>query len=317
MSTELTELVQRFREHPGLRSKAWLRLVSQTFGETDWSNGPGDDAAVLKTGEGHLLAAGEAIFPPLVEADPFNAGVAAVVANVNDIAAMGGTALGLLDTVVASETVARRVLEGIRGATDIYGVPVVGGHLSVMEGPASVSAFVVGRAARVLSANNVASGQLLLAACCTKGKMSNDFPFWSSLSEQQQTLPDDIAILPAVAEAGACVAAKDVSMAGFLGSLAMLLEPTRGGATVELDLIPRPAGIPLDDWMLTFPSFAFLLCAPPSQGSACREAFADRGLGCEVIGEITGSGLLVGRLGGENATFFDLNEEGVTRLRGD
>ena len=315
MSTELTELVQRFREHPGLRSKAWLRLVSQTFGETDWSNGPGDDAAVLETGEGHLLAAGEAIFPPFVEADPFNAGVAAVVANVNDIAAMGGTALGLLDTVVASETLARRVLEGIRRATDIYGVPVVGGHLSVMEGPASVSALVVGRATRVLAANNVASGQLLLAACCTKGKMRNDFPFWSSLSEQQQTLADDIAILPAVAEAGACVAAKDVSMAGFLGSLAMLLEPTRAGATVELDLIPRPAGVPLNDWMLTFPSFAFLLCVPPSQGSACRKAFADRDLDCEVIGEITGSGLLVGRLGGEHATFFDLNQEGVTRLR--
>ena len=33
-----------------------------------------------------------------------------------------------------------------RFACDLYGVPMVGGHLSVWDGPASVSAFVMGKA---------------------------------------------------------------------------------------------------------------------------------------------------------------------------
>ena len=66
MSAEPSELVRRFREHPGLRSKAWLRLVTQTFGATEWSHGSGDDAAVPEAGEGCLLAAGEAIYPSFV-----------------------------------------------------------------------------------------------------------------------------------------------------------------------------------------------------------------------------------------------------------
>lgn len=314
MASELSELVARFRRHPALASKAWLRLVSQTFGATDWASGPGDDAAVIDIDGSHLLVAGEAIYPPFVTSDPFNAGVAAVVANVNDIAAMGGRALGLVDTVVASEGGARRALEGIRHASGLYGVPVVGGHLNVTEWPASVSAFVLGRAARVLSANDVSPGQLLLAACCVRGTMRDDFPFWSSLGAQQESLADDIAILPSVAEAGDCVAAKDVSMAGLMGSVAMLLEPTRAGVTVDLDRVPRPPGIPIGDWVFAFPSFGFLLCAPPSREHACRTAFTDRGISCEVVGEINATGKLDGRLGGECLTFFDLNQSGVTQL---
>lgn len=314
MASELSELVARFRRHPALTSKAWLRLVSQTFGATNWATGPGDDAAVVDVDGRHLLVAGEAIHPPFVRSDPFNAGVAAVVANINDIAAMGGRALGLVDTVVASEDEARRALEGIRYASGLYRVPVVGGHLNVIESPASVSAFVIGRATRVLSANHVSPGQLLLAACCVRGTMRGDFPFWSSLGAQKESLADDIVILPSVAEAGDCVAAKDVSMAGLMGSVAMLLEPTRTGATVDLDRVPRPPGIPIGDWIFTFPSFGFLLCAPPSREQACRTAFTDRGISCEVVAEINATGKLDGRLGGECLTFLDLNQSGVTHL---
>ena len=36
---------------------------------------------------------------------------------------------------------ARRVLEGLRHGSELYRVPVVGGHLAVSDGPAAVSAF--------------------------------------------------------------------------------------------------------------------------------------------------------------------------------
>lgn len=90
------EIAACIRQHPGMRGKAGLGLITDILGPSDWITGPGDDAAAIPqpaTGqETFLLAAGEAIFPPFVRADPFQAGIAAVVTNVNDIAAMGGLA---------------------------------------------------------------------------------------------------------------------------------------------------------------------------------------------------------------------------------
>src|SRR5437870_7621572 len=72
-------------------------MIPGILGATDWVSGPGDDTAAIASDGGFLLAAGEGMFPPFVAADPYGAGVASVVANVNDVAAMGGR-------VVASPT---------------------------------------------------------------------------------------------------------------------------------------------------------------------------------------------------------------------
>ncbi len=310
----LDEVVRAFREHPGLRSKAALRLVTDVLGPTDWLRGPGDDAALVPTDGSAMLIAGEAIWPPLVETDPFGAGVAAVVANVNDVAAMGARPLALVDTLIGPEGIARQALQGMRFASGLYGVPVVGGHLTVRDGPPALSAFVLGRATLPLSARNVAPGQTLLLACCLEGRMRQDFPFFSSLRERGELLRGDIDLLPRMAEEGMCVAAKDVSMAGVLGSLAMLLEGTGAGVTVRLDRLPHPPDVPLPLWTAAFPSFAFLLCCPQARAGQCRRLFRDRDLACEVIGMLDGSGQLRVELGGQEALLTDLNRGAVTGL---
>jgi len=312
--SDLTDVVRTFREHPGLRAKSALRLVTDVLGPTDWLHGPGDDAALVPTDGQAVFVAGEAIWPPLLEADPFGAGVAAVVANVNDVAAMGARPLALVDTLIGPEHVARLCLEGMRFATELYGVPVVGGHLTVRDGPPALSAFVVGQAATPLSARNVRPGQTLLLACCLSGEMRPDFPFFSSLRERGELLRGDVDLLAQAAEVGMCLAAKDVSMAGLLGSLAMLLEGTGSGVTVLLDRLPCPAGVPLRRWIAAFPSFAFLLCCPQDGAEPCRRLFQDRGLSCETIGVLDGSGELRVEQHGQEALLTDLNREAVTGL---
>lgn len=315
LQPELADVVRRFRDHAGRRAKASITLVAQALGPTDWLHGPGDDAAIVAHGsDGVTLAAGEAIWPPFIEADPRGAGMAAVVANVNDIAAMGGRSLGLVDTIVGPEPLARLVLEGMKEAAELYRVPVVGGHLTVREGPPSVSAFIVGRARQVLASTNARPGSVLLVAASTQGRLHDDFPFFSSLRERENRLASDVEMLPMLAERGWCLAAKDVSMAGLLGSLAMLLEPTRTGVVIDLDRIPRPRGIPLGVWTEVFPSFGFVLCAPEDSVEACRESFAGRGLACEAVGVLDDSGRLTARLGGEEASLLDLTRQDVTGL---
>jgi len=314
--TDLEALATTVRQLPGVLAKADIGLVAEVFGRGDWYAGPGDDGAVLPAGQGQVVVGGEAILPAFVAADPYGAGVAAVLANVNDLAAMGARPVALLDTVVASQDVAREVLRGMHWAAGVYDVPVVGGHLTLTAGPPSLSAFGVGRADRVLSATHAAPGQVLVLGCCLEGRMREDFLFFPSFDERGSRLAGDVRLLADLATSGAVVAAKDVSMAGLVGSLAMLLEPHRLGVAVDLDVLPVPPGVPLDDWLGCFPCLAFLLTCPADRVPDCLGAFRDRGLTAEPLGVLDDSGKVRLSEGGREVVVFDLRERGITRLHG-
>jgi selenophosphate synthetase-related protein len=313
--SDLDDLAEHLRRLPGVLAKADIGLVAETLGAGDWYAGPGDDGAVLPAGDGHVVVGGEAILPAFVAADPYGAGVAAVLANVNDLAAMGARPVALLDTIVGTEAVSREVLRGMSWAGRLYDVPVVGGHLTRTEGTPALSAFGIGRAERVLSARNAAAGQELVIGCCVEGTMRTDFPFFPSFDERGARLAGDVRLLAELAKAGIAVAAKDVSMAGLVGSLAMLLEPNRLGVSVDLAALPVPAGVALADWLSCFPCYAFLLTCPPPQVAACVEAFAARGLTAAALGVVDGTGRVRLGRGDETADVFDLHRAGVTNLR--
>jgi selenophosphate synthetase-related protein len=289
-------------------------VVSEIFRNSDWLGGPGDDGAVVPDSSGCLVVGGEAILPSFVAADPYGAGIAAVLTNVNDLAAMGARPLALVDTVTGPEPVARRVLEGMRWASELYQMPVVGGHLTITDGPPSLSAFGLGRAERPLSARYAAPGQSLVVACCLQGQMRSDFPFFPSFDERGELLAGDVRLLAEAASGGWVTAAKDVSMAGFVGSLAMLLECNKLGVEFDLDALPVPAGVTLERWLLCFPCYAFLLCVQPEREGECLRAFADRGLTAAALGTLDDTGKVRLSSGGRVATAFDLSREGVTNL---
>ena len=58
-------------------------------------------------------------------------------------------------------------------------------------------------------------------------------------------------------------AAKDVSMAGIVGTLAMLAEASGCGAELDVASIPRPPGVRLADWLTCFPGFALVTAGDP------------------------------------------------------
>jgi selenophosphate synthetase-related protein len=209
-------IAQAVRDFAGLRSKAAIGLVSEVFGSSDWLSGPGDDGAAVGFDDSFVVACGEALLPEFVKHDPFGAGIAAVLTNVNDLAAMGARPLGIVDTVVADDDTARQILLGIRHGCELFGVGLLGGHLTRHAGAPSLSAFGVGRAERVLSVTNVAAGQDLVLACATEGEMRTDFPFFRGFDRRGERAAGDIRVLAEIAENGTCVAAKDVSMAGLI-----------------------------------------------------------------------------------------------------
>jgi selenophosphate synthetase-related protein len=311
--TDLAELAASVLANPGLRAKAQIALVGESLGGTDWVSGPGDDGAVLDAG---VVACGEALFPPFVRADPHGAGFAAVLTNVNDLAAMGAEPLGIVDTVVGTEAVARAALAGMREAAALFDVPIVGGHLTIHDGEPAISAFGIGSTPAALSVTRAEPGQSLVVAAALDGAMRPDFPFFPAYERRRDRCAGDVRLLPALAADGVAVAAKDISMAGLVGSLAMLLEPTGLGVTVDVEAVPAPPGVPLTRWFNCFPSFGFLLCVPPGRERGCVAAFAGRGLAAEVVGILDDGGELALRRDGERVPVLRPAESAITGLAG-
>lgn len=300
--------------NPGLTAKAEIALVGEVLGGTDWMGGPGDDGAVVTAHGGPVIACGEALFPPFVAADPHGAGFAAVLTNVNDVAAMGGVPLGVVDTVVASEPVARKALAGMREAAELYDVPIIGGHLTIHDGDPAISAFAVGASAAPLSVTRAAPGQSLVVAAALDGRMRADFPFFPAFESRGRRSAGDVRLLGVLAESGVVVAAKDISMAGLVGSLAMLLEPGRLGVTLDVDAVPAPPGVPLTRWFNCFPSFGFLLCVPAGREPECLAAFAERDLAAAVVGTLDDTGTLALSRPDEHVEVLSLHDFRVTGL---
>jgi hypothetical protein len=311
----LAELAEVLRSSSGWRAKADIAVVRDVFGGSDWLRGPGDDGAAVTVGGEEVIACGEAILPPFVESDPYGAGVAAVLTNVNDVAAMGAVPLAIVDTVVGPPDTCRAVLDGMRFASSLYDVPVVGGHLTRSADRVALSAFALGRCpGRPLSALRVSPGQALALVVCLDGKMRPDFPFFRSFDERGHRLAGDVRLLAELAVDGVVEAAKDVSMAGIFGTIAMLLEPTRCGASIPLDAVPVPAEIDFDVWSSCFPCFAFLVTTAPEHEDRCRHAVEQRGLTYAPLATVDTSGVLGLVDGKDAAVLVDLNADAVTGL---
>lgn len=307
---DLDQLAAAIRDAPALHAKRELALVASALPAID-----GDDAAIVRHGDDHLVLAGEAIAPAFVERDPFGAGAAAVATNVADVRAMGGRPLALVDTLVSPDRGhAGRVLEGLAWAAGLLGVDVVGGHLT-LGAPAALSAFCTGVARTPLRSAGARPGDELVAAFCLDGEYRGDAPFFSSLRHRApERLRDDGDALVEVADRGLCRAARDVSMPGVGGSLLQMLELAGCGATLDIDRLPRPPGAPLERWLVTFPSFGFVLAAAPGRGEEACEPFRARGLAAAVCGHFDATRVLRVASGGAVAAVWDLGRDPLTGL---
>jgi len=308
--TPLAHLAAQIRASPALKAKRELALLRRLQASLD-----GDDGAAIRHGNAYLIVCGEAIQPAFVRRDPHGAGAAAVVTNVSDVRAMGGRPLGLLDMLISPDRAhADAVLEGIAWAANLLGVEVVGGHLTLGGEPA-LSASCTGVATRPLRAASARAGDELLAAFCLEGRYGAGTPFFSSLRDRRpDALRDDGEALVEVAESGAVHAARDVSMPGVAGSLLQLLEAAGCGATLDVERVPRPGGVSAERWLFTFPSFGFLLVAPPGAAGAAAAPFLRRGLSCAPVGRLDDSRTLRLTAPGESIVLWDLDREPFTHL---
>ena len=312
----LEALTGRLKASPTLAAKSDIGIVAARLGLAQGAIPVGDDCAAIPDGDGHLLFAAEGFISAFVDADPWFAGWCGVMVNLSDVAAMGGRPIAVVDTIWAEgEAGASAVLDGLRAAAAAYCVPIVGGHTNLHNRETHLAVAVLGRAgARLLTSFDAKPGDALIMVVDRRGAYREPFDnFQAALEAPPERLRADLALLPELAEKGLARAAKDISQGGIPGTAVMLAESSGVSIALDLDAIEPPAGVALERWLKTFPSFGFLLSVAPRHVEAVLSMFRARDLHVASVGVVKPGSQVTLHSEGRSALLRDL---GAERLMG-
>jgi len=312
------------REYIGVLRKRPIKEVVEALSSTQrfGSQLPnyGDDAAVIPWNRGYLLLAADGIMAGLLNNEPYAAGKAAVMVTVNDIYSMGGRPIGLVNVLASGDDTQRgRIVEGIKKGCHKLQVPMLGGHLhpdAPMEHP-SLSVAILGHARSVLRSHLARSGDELILCVDLQGRPGcQSMASWDANSGKTSgELLDRLEVMPLIAEAGLAHAAKDVSNAGILGTASIMMENSNKGAVINLDAIPKPAGLPLEDWVRCFQSYGFILSVPPNHAQQVIDLFQEQHITARSMGQVSSDPTVILVKGDEAEILFDFRKDAITGIR--
>ncbi|MDV4159527.1 sll0787 family AIR synthase-like protein [Rhizobium leguminosarum] len=301
VAIDIKTLAAKLSTSSGIAAKQDIGTIAARLGLQGQQIAVGDDCAALRDGDGYLLFAIEGFMNEFVAADPWFAGWCGVMVNISDVVAMGGRPIAVVDAVWANgEAGATPVLEGMRAASSAFGVPIVGGHTNIRTERGQLSVAILGRAKKLLTSFDAKPGDVLVAAIDHRGRYREPFNNWEAATDAAPArLHGDLELLPEIAEAGLALSAKDISQGGIVGTAIMLAECSHVGIDIDVTAIPLPAGVSLDRWLVTFPSFGYLLSVAPEHAVDVVTRFTARGISAAVIGAVV-AGAEVALVDGES-----------------
>lgn len=320
----LKELAATLKQNLGLQYKRDIQPAAYHLGQwvphvqTQQPIWLGDDCAAIPDGQGYLLFAAEGLLPAFVKAEPWFAGWCAVLVNVNDVYAMGGRPIAIVDTLWSqTDSQAQRLWNGMLTASKAFNVPIVGGHSNGHSPYDAIAVAVLGKADYLLTSFNAQVDDVLVLVADFDGQRYADYPFWDAATQKAPAnLQDNLALLPQIAAAGLCDTAKDISMGGLVGTTLMMMETSHCGAVLYLDKIPCPQALTLTEWLVSFPSYGFLLSLRPDKLAPVQSLFRDRDLVCEAIGQIVAEPTLTLQTARASHHFWDLRQTPLTGFSG-
>lgn len=323
MKIDLDQIVSRVRNYEGLLRK---QPIENVFEKLVLHGQPGlqlpnfgDDAAIIPWREGFLLLAADGMMTRLLINEPYAAGKASVMVTVNDIYSMGGKPLAMVNVLASGDEEHRaKVVEGIRKGCEKLKVPMVGGHLhpDAPESSPSLAVAILGHANKLLRSHLARGGDDIILAVDLKGdKGCRSVVSWDANSgKTPEELLDRLETLPLIAEEELAKAAKDVSNAGILGTVSIMMENSGRGAIIELDSIPKPVEIELPDWLVCFQSFGFVLSVPSTKSDSVISIFKGRDITASVIGKVINEPTVTLTDGIESKSLFDFKKDKITGI---
>jgi len=196
---------------------------------------------------------------------------------------------------------------------------MVGGHLHPDPSITvpSLSVAILGWAKRVLRSHLAHLGDNLILAVDLEGQRGcQSVMSWDANSgKTTEELLFRLETLPLIAERGLAWAAKDISNAGILGTLSIMMENSGKGAVVDLTAIPAPPAIDWLDWLVCFQSFSFILAVAPGNTEEVLSLFRERNLTAAAIGKVTREPRVILTDGRGEEPLFDWEREKITGIR--
>ncbi len=319
---ELQRIAREIREFEGVTRKGAIAELINIFESvrSAYTNSVvdiGDDAAVIDVGaDDYILFAADGIWGRLIRASSWWAGYSSVLVNVNDIAAMGGKSVAMVNVLSSDDKNAcKEILRGIRDGIAKFGIPMVGGHLHPDTPYTSLSVAIIGTVKKgcEIRSSTANAGDSIIAAVDLDGKVGPNSPysFDSTTMKEPEEVRKKYRVMEVLGEKGLVTAGKDISNPGIIGTLGMLLETSSKGARVDLEKIPAPDDIELVQWLKIHPATGFILTCSAENESEVLRLFESAGYAAAKIGVIEDTFRLDICREDECVTVFDFKFQGI------
>lgn len=317
---DIDGIVEKIRNFPGITRKHPIQEVVGYLPTADFSDvlaSAGEDAAVIRHGDECLLFAADGIMESLMKTNPYYAGYFAVLVNVNDIAAMGGLPLAMVDIVsIKDNRICSQVLKGMERAVRKFKVPIVGGHTHPDCAYNAIDVSIIGTAPcdEVIYSHTAKAGDDVVFVMDLDGFYPPDLPHaWDTTTDKDDELVrNQILTMRRIGSEKLASAAKDMSNPGCLGTLGMLLETSGKGAIVDLSLIPCPPDVDFNQWLVSYQGCGFAITCPASSSQRILEIFQEVGMEGAVVGKVEKGRVFRVTDGEEERVLFDFSKDKIT-----
>ncbi len=329
----LDKLISELRSYPGITRKHIIAEVTTYFLDlidfsADDEGGHkvlaslGEDAAVIEYGEDDvLLLAADGIMKSVMEADLRWAGYCVVLVNLNDIAAMGGRPIAMVDVLsLQSLEVYDEIMLGIKDAIEKFKVPMVGGHSHPDCDYNAVDVAILGTARRseVIYSHTANVGDEIIVAMDLEGRLHPNSKYsWDTTTHKSSSqVREQNLVMNQLGKNKLVTAGKDISNPGTLGTLGMLLESSNKGAIIDLNCIPIPSfDLDFIHWLKVYQGCGFVVTCRPGMSDEISSSFEKVGLTAKVAGSIQDSHKLEISDGVETEVLFDFDKDIITGIR--
>jgi len=317
----LEDIVDAIRTYPGVTRKRTINdvkglLTTKSFSHVTATEG--EDAAAIEYGDDYILFSADGIMQSLVESHPYYAGYFAVLVNVNDIAAMGGKALAMVDVLSISKNnrLCGKILQGISSAVKKFNVPIVGGHTHPDCNYNAIDISIMGTVPKddIILSSTAEDDDDIIFVIDLDGFFPEGLKYaWDTTTYKEDSIVQaQLAAMTVIASKHLAHAAKDMSNPGSLGTLGMMLESSMKGAIVDIEKIPIPKDVDLIQWLLAYQGCGFVFACPPKNSSEIISIFEEVGCTGAVIGNIDDTMEFKLKLKDETKVLFDFKKDMIT-----
>ena len=321
--TDLTRYAEELRNFPGITRKNAIHDVVDLFPTSGFEKviaAEGEDAAALDCGDTCILFATDGIMESLLNSDPYLAGYYAVLVNVNDIAAMGGRPLAMVDVMSINQgNLEKDLLRGIQDGVKKFNVPIVGGHTHPDCNYNSIEISIIGSVKKedVLLSSTACPGDDIVFVFDLKGYYPDSTPlaYNSTMRQSEDIVQAQLEAAATVAERHLAHSCKDMSNPGHIGTLGMMVESSGVGATVDVTRIPIPEGVDEIRWAKTYQGCGFVFACDPSNSQEIIDVFSKTGCTGAVVGKIDDSNILKITDGTDTVDLFDFRKDIITGVK--